>query len=73
MSPKDIIYFDNAATSRPKPPEVVRQAWMEVKLVPTPREFNPDCGMALHFPWSRPSQPGSALGQQGWSSVVYIR
>ncbi len=34
---------------------------LAVKLVPTPREFSSDCGIALRFEWDRAEQVRSLL------------
>lgn len=36
-----------------------------VKLIPTPREFSSDCGIALRFDWSERGQIGSLLHATG--------
>ena len=32
--------------------KVLQKALLTVKLVPTPRQFSSDCGVALRFAWS---------------------
>ncbi|HKI33226.1 MAG TPA: DUF3343 domain-containing protein [Gemmataceae bacterium] len=32
--------------------KVLQKAMLTVKLVPTPRQFSSDCGVALRFAWS---------------------
>lgn len=32
--------------------KVLQKATLTVKLVPTPRQFSSDCGVALRFAWS---------------------
>ena len=34
-----------------------------VKLVPTPREFSSDCGIAIRFEWERREEALGALGE----------
>jgi hypothetical protein len=31
--------------------KVLLKAGLSVKLIPTPRQFSSDCGIALRFPW----------------------
>ncbi len=31
--------------------KVLKQAGLPCKLIPTPREFSSDCGMAIRFEW----------------------
>jgi hypothetical protein len=35
-----------------------------VKLVPTPRQFSSDCGIALRFDWHQQEQVRSALDKE---------
>ena len=32
--------------------KLLQRAGLKVKLIPTPREFSSDCGMAVRFPWT---------------------
>ena len=32
---------------------VLLQAGLSIKLIPTPRQFSSDCGMAVRFPWEQ--------------------
>lgn len=36
-----------------------------VKLIPPPRQFSSDCGIALRFDWDRSEQVASALDEAG--------
>jgi len=33
--------------------KVLQKSGLAVKLIPTPREFSSDCGMALQFEWGQ--------------------
>ena len=41
--------------------KVLQRAGLTVKLIPTPREFSSDCGMALRFPWASAEEVRAAL------------
>ena len=36
-----------------------------IKLIPTPREFSSDCGIALRFEWAQQEQVKSLLSDAG--------
>jgi len=40
---------------------VLQRAGLKVKLIPTPREFSSDCGMALRFEWAQAERVQEAL------------
>ena len=44
--------------------KVLKRAGLTVKLIPTPREFSSDCGMAVRFDWAQ-----SALAQEALAAV----
>ncbi|MGQ9767499.1 MAG: DUF3343 domain-containing protein [Anaerolineae bacterium] len=41
--------------------EAASRAGLTVKLIPTPREFSSDCGMALRFAWAQLEQARAVL------------
>jgi Putative Se/S carrier protein-like len=41
--------------------KVLQKARLTVKLVPTPRQFSSDCGVALRFNWSEVEQVRNQL------------
>jgi len=45
-----VLFFTTSAAMRGE--KVARQAGLEVKLIPTPRELSSDCGLALRFAWA---------------------
>ena len=45
-----VLFFTSSAALRSE--KLLLQGGLTVKLIPTPREFSSDCGMALRFDWS---------------------
>jgi hypothetical protein len=45
-----VLFYTTSSALRAE--KVTRNAGLKVKLIPTPREFSSDCGMALRFLWS---------------------
>ena len=45
-----VLFHTNSAALRAE--KILTQARLVVKLIPTPREFSSDCGIALQFEWS---------------------
>lgn len=54
-----ILFYTTSAALRAE--KVLQRAGLTVKLIPTPREFSSDCGMALRFPWPQVEQARAAL------------
>lgn len=46
-----VLFHTTSAALRAE--KILAQAGLAVKLIPTPREFSSDCGIALRFDWSR--------------------
>ncbi len=44
-----VLFHTNSAALRAE--KVLQRAGLAVKLIPTPREFSSDCGIALRFEW----------------------
>ena len=44
-----ILFFTTSSTMRTE--KLLKQAGLKIKLVPTPRQFSSDCGIALRFSW----------------------
>ena len=44
-----ILFHTNSAALRAE--KILAQVHLIVKLIPTPREFSSDCGIALRFAW----------------------
>lgn len=45
-----VIFFTSSAALRSE--RLLLKEGLNIKLIPTPREFSSDCGMALRFVWS---------------------
>jgi len=45
-----VLFFTSSAALRSE--KLLLERGLTVKLIPTPREFSSDCGMALRFDWS---------------------
>ncbi len=41
--------------------KVLKEAGLAVKLIPTPRQFSSDCGVALRFDWAEGERVGALL------------
>ena len=52
MSEYGVVLF-HTTSSALRGEKVVQRAGLKVKLIPTPREFSSDCGMALRFAWAQ--------------------
>jgi hypothetical protein len=50
MSQFGVVLF-HTTSSALRAEKVLQRAGLTVKLIPTPREFSSDCGMALRFAW----------------------
>lgn len=50
MSEWGVILF-HTTSSAIRAEKVAQKAGYDCKLIPTPREFSSDCGIALRFPW----------------------
>ncbi len=44
-----VLFYTTSSALRTE--KLCKQAGLTVKLVPTPRQFSSDCGMALRFAW----------------------
>ncbi len=45
-----VLFHTSSAALRAE--KVLLRSGLQVKLIPTPREFSSDCGIALRFNWS---------------------
>jgi len=57
-----LVHTTSAALRAEK---VLQQAGLRVKLIPTPREFSSDCGMAVRFDWAQLTPVQEALAAAG--------
>jgi hypothetical protein len=60
MSEYGAVLF-HTTSSALRAEKVLQRAGLTVKLIPTPREFSSDCGMALRFPWTLSEEVAAAL------------
>lgn len=49
-----VLFHTNSAALRAE--KILLRAAIPVKLIPTPREFSSDCGVAVRFEWSMESR-----------------
>jgi hypothetical protein len=54
-----ILFHTNSSALRSE--KILLKRGLTVKLIPTPREFSSDCGVALRFVWSDESQVRAIL------------
>jgi hypothetical protein len=62
MAEYGVVVFHNS-TAAMKAEAVMGRARLANKLVPTPREFSSDCGIALRFAWEQVEQVQVLLTQ----------
>jgi hypothetical protein len=60
MSEYGVVLFHTTSAAL-RAEKVLQRAGLAVKLIPTPREFSSDCGMALRFVWAQIGQVQAAL------------
>lgn len=71
MSEYGVVLF-HTTSSALRAEKVLQRAGLTVKLIPTPREFSSDCGMALRFLWAQVEEARAAL-EAGRVEVAVIR
>jgi hypothetical protein len=54
-----ILFHTNSSALRAE--KILVKGGLTVKLIPTPREFSSDCGVALRFVWNDESQVRAIL------------
>ncbi len=54
-----VLFHTTSAVMRAE--KLLVKAGYPVKLIPTPRQFSSDCGIALRFDWSQHEQVKSVL------------
>lgn len=64
MSEFGVILF-HTTSSAIRAEKVALKAGFDCKLIPTPREFSSDCGIALRFKWSDADGIKSCLEKVG--------
>lgn len=55
-----VVLFHTTASAM-QAEKVLSKAGLKVKLIPTPRQFSSDCGIALRFDWEHKEQVESLL------------
>ncbi len=60
MTEYGIVLF-HTTSSVMRAEKLLIKAGYSVKLIPTPRQFSSDCGIALRFDWSQHEQVKSVL------------
>lgn len=70
MTAHGVILF-HTTSSAMRAESLLGKASFRVKLVPTPREFSSDCGLALRFDWDDHEQVKSTLdaGRVGVAAI----
>lgn len=56
-----VLFHTNSAALRAE--KVLQRAGLVVKLIPTPREFSSDCGIALRFDWEDAARAQQLLAE----------
>lgn len=59
MTHSVVLFYTTSAAMRAE--KVLMKAGYAIKLIPTPREFSSDCGIALRFDWNQHEQVKSLL------------
>ncbi len=54
-----ILFYTSSAALRAE--KTLQRAQLRAKLIPTPREFSSDCGIALRFAWPQVESVRAAL------------
>jgi len=58
-----LLFHTTSAVLRSE--KLLKQRGLAVKLVPTPREFSSDCGIAIRFEWERGEEALRAIEEAG--------
>ena len=62
MNPQGVVLFFTTSSAM-RAERVLLDAKLEIKLIPTPRQFSSDCGIACRFEWSGRESVETALGE----------
>ena len=57
------LFYTTSAAFRAE--KVLKDAGLAVKLVPTPRQFSSDCGVALRLDWREAERAQALLAETG--------
>ena len=64
MKPQGVALFHTTSAAL-RAEKMLLAAGIPVKLIPTPREFSSDCGIALRFDWERHEEATHLLREAG--------
>lgn len=64
MSEHGVALFATTSAAM-KAEKALAKAGIPVKMIPTPREFASDCGVAVRFAWDRCAEVEAVLDSQG--------
>jgi len=56
-----VLFHTTSAAIRAE--KVLKRAGLAVKLIPTPRQFSSDCGIALRFHWTEAGRARALLNE----------
>ena len=58
-----VLFYTTSSALRAE--KALVDSGVEVKLIPTPRQFSSDCGLALRFPWQDRARVEELLAMLG--------
>jgi len=64
MKPQGVALFHTTSAAL-RAEKTLLAAGIPVKLIPTPRQFSSDCGVALRFEWERREEAATAIRSAG--------
>jgi hypothetical protein len=64
MTQYGVILF-HTTSSVMRAEKILKEAGFQLKLIPTPREFSSDCGIAIRFEWPFYEQIKMRLNEEG--------
>jgi hypothetical protein len=64
MKPQGVLLFHTTSAAL-RSEKLLAAAGIAVKLIPTPRQFSSDCGVALRFEWERREEAEQAVRSAG--------
>ncbi|MBI5029385.1 MAG: DUF3343 domain-containing protein [Chloroflexi bacterium] len=56
-----VLFYNTSSVMRAE--KVLQKIGISIKLIPTPREFSSDCGMAIRFDWQDQERVRALLDQ----------
>lgn len=62
MNTRGVVLFHTSSMAF-RAEKALLRAGFNIKLIPTPREFSSDCGIALRFEWAQRPQVETVLAQ----------